>query len=106
MISHRLDMSGNTAPGKDSTTGSSPAPAKGAVTPTGYRVSILPGALEVSARLASAEELQALVNLLQANMVIWANGTKSEPTLTLTPSTAETPDLAKRAKIPLRQLDE
>jgi hypothetical protein len=72
-------MSGNTTPAKDSTTGSSTATASGAVAPTGYRVSIFSGALEVSARLASAEELQALVNLLQANMVIWANATKSDP---------------------------
>jgi hypothetical protein len=72
------DMSGNTTPAKDSTTGSSTA-TSGAVAPTGYRVSIFSGALEVSARLASAEELQALVNLLQANMVIWANATKSDP---------------------------
>ena len=90
MISHRLaggqkwwskgpDMSGNTAPEKDSTTGASTAPATAAVAPTGYRVSILPGALEVSARLASAEELKALVNLLQANIAVWANATKSDP---------------------------
>jgi hypothetical protein len=37
----------------------------------------LPGALEISARLSSAEELQLLIQLLQANMVIW-KGTKTE----------------------------
>jgi hypothetical protein len=54
----------------------SPSPA-GPVAPTGYRVSLLPGALEISARLSSAEELQLLIQLLQANMVIW-KGTKTE----------------------------
>ena len=34
---------------------------------TGYRVSLVPGALEVSARLASNEELDILVKVLEAN---------------------------------------
>jgi hypothetical protein len=44
--------------------------AAGAMTPTtatGYRVSLVPGALEVSARLASNEELDILVKVLEAN---------------------------------------
>jgi hypothetical protein len=36
-------------------------------TATGYRVSLVPGALEVSARLASNEELEILVKVLEAN---------------------------------------
>jgi hypothetical protein len=36
-------------------------------TATGYRVSLVPGALEVSARLASNEELDILVKVLEAN---------------------------------------
>jgi hypothetical protein len=51
--------------------------------PTGYRVSILPSALEVTARLASAEELRNLVKVLQANIAIWADSTGDEPPLTL-----------------------
>jgi len=73
------DMSGNTAPAKDSTTEPSTATANGAVAPTGYRVSILPAVLEISARLATAEELQSLVKILQANAAIWASATKNEP---------------------------
>ena len=44
-------------------------PAAGAtgVTATGYRVSLVPGGLEVSARLASNEELAILVKVLEAN---------------------------------------
>ena len=42
------------------------AAARGA-TATGYRVSLVPGGLEVSARLASNEELAILVKVLEAN---------------------------------------
>jgi hypothetical protein len=69
-------MSENTAPAKYSTTESSAATATGAVPPTGYRVSILQSALEVSARLATAEELQNLIKVLQANAAILASATK------------------------------
>jgi len=43
------------------------AAAASAATATGYRVSLVPGALEVSARLASNEELEILVKVLEAN---------------------------------------
>lgn len=56
---------------------SAPA-ASGASAATGYRISILPAALEISARLATAEELQTLVKILQANAVVWAIATKGE----------------------------
>lgn len=36
-------------------------------TATGYRVSLVPGALEVSARLVSNDELDILVKVLEAN---------------------------------------
>lgn len=70
-------MSGNTAPTKDSMTEpcTATATATGTVPPTGYRVSISPSALEVSARLATAEELQVLVKVLQANAAILASAT-------------------------------
>ena len=45
---------------------SAAAAATGA-TATGYRVSLVPGGLEVSARLASNEELAILVKVLEAN---------------------------------------
>jgi hypothetical protein len=51
-----------------------PAPAQptsAASPPTGYRISIFPAAVEISARLATTEELQTLVKILQANAAIW-----------------------------------
>ena len=39
--------------------------------PAHYRVTILPTALEVSARLATSEELRGLIKLLRASAVIW-----------------------------------
>lgn len=45
----------------------SAAGATNGATATGYRVSLVPGALEVSARLASNEELEILVKVLEAN---------------------------------------
>jgi hypothetical protein len=70
-------MSGNTANESPNVIGTQ------ATAPTGYRVSILPGALEVSARLASAEELRNLVKVLQANTAIWADSAGDEPPLSL-----------------------
>jgi hypothetical protein len=53
-------------------------PAATAAPPTGYRISILPAALEISARLATAEELQTLVKILQANAAIWVTATNKD----------------------------
>ena len=51
----------------DTTMTNETAAAGPAATATGYRVSLVPGALEVSARLASNEELEILVKVLEAN---------------------------------------
>jgi hypothetical protein len=48
-------------------------------TDSGYRIAMVSGALEISARLASAEELDLLVRVLEANKMLWS-GT-SEPNL-------------------------
>jgi hypothetical protein len=71
------DMNANTASVPDGTNSPNP-PAAPAAAPTGYRISILPAALEISARLATAEELHNLVKILQANAAIWGNVTKTE----------------------------
>jgi hypothetical protein len=55
-----------------------PQPAPSAAHPTGYRISIFPTAVEISARVASAEELQALVKVLQANAALWESATKND----------------------------
>jgi len=81
-------MSGNAAP-RDSSNGSSVTPT--AAAPTGYRVSLVPGALEVSARLATAEELRNLVKVLRASVVILEDVTEgdSDESLSLTKRVAE-----------------
>ena len=48
-------------------TGATVAAAATGATATGYRVSLVTGGLEVSARLASNEELAILVKVLEAN---------------------------------------
>ncbi len=56
-------------------------PATGRTTiaaPTGYRVAIVPGALEVSARLATAEELRNLVKVLSASIAILADESRDD----------------------------
>ena len=47
----------------------------------GYRVAMVSGALEVSARLATAEELDLLVRVLEANRILWTNSATSAPNL-------------------------
>jgi len=58
------DMSGNTgsSKGNDGTEPSGP--------PTGYRVSVVPGALEISARLSTPEEVRNLMKVLRAGLTI------------------------------------
>jgi hypothetical protein len=46
---------------------STPAATAAATANSGYRVALVPGALEVSARLASNDELDILVKVLEAN---------------------------------------
>jgi len=48
---------------------------------SGYRVTMVSGALEVSARLATYEELDLLVRVLEANRILWTNSATSEPNL-------------------------
>jgi hypothetical protein len=61
-----VEMSPNTAPASEAYAANGTPTAA----PTGYRVSLVPGALEVSARLVSAQELRDLVKLLRAAIVI------------------------------------
>ena len=51
---------------------------------SGYRVSMVSGALEISARLSNLEELELLVKVLEANKALWRSttaGTAPEPQL-------------------------
>jgi hypothetical protein len=75
----------NTAPAMSSTSESSAAIGMHTAAPTGYRVSIVPGVLEVSARLATAEELRNLVKVLRASIAILADEPEGDAdALTLT----------------------
>jgi hypothetical protein len=52
------------------------------VLPTGYRVAVVPGAIEVSARLGTPEEVRSLMKVLGANCTILedaAEGDTDEP---------------------------
>lgn len=56
-------MSGNIASSKSNGT-------EAAAVPTGYRVSVVPGALEISARLGTPEEVRNLMKVLRAGLII------------------------------------
>jgi len=61
-------MDGNiTSAETDATEPSTPT---GPAAPTGYRVSVVPGALEISARLARPEEARNLMKVLRAGITI------------------------------------
>jgi hypothetical protein len=67
----------------------------GAVAPSCYRVSVLSGSLEVSARLKNGADLELFIRVLEANKVLFAN----EDQLVETPGTmqgAAKPDQPKR----------
>jgi hypothetical protein len=64
-------MSGNIASSKSS--GTEPS-----AVPTGYRVSVVPGALEVSARLGTPEEVRNLMKVLRAGMIILEDTTEGD----------------------------
>ena len=40
--------------------------------PTGYRVSVVPGAIEVTARLGEAGEVRELIKVLRAGILVFA----------------------------------
>jgi hypothetical protein len=61
-----------------------------AVASTGYRVAIVPGALEVSARLATADELRNLVRVLSASIAILADAEDEPDPASLTKRLAQT----------------
>jgi hypothetical protein len=58
---------------------SSTATAVGAAAPSCYRLSVLSGSLEVSARLKSSEDLELLMKVLEANKALFAKTDRSEP---------------------------
>ena len=74
------EMSANVASEKKIET--NPSTATVAAMPTGYRVAVVPGALEISARLGTPEEVRNLVKVLRAGILILENtaeGDMDEP---------------------------
>jgi hypothetical protein len=53
------------------------SPATEAVAPSCYRVSVLSGSLEVSARLKNADDLDLLLKVLEANKVLFTKTDRS-----------------------------
>jgi len=53
--------------------------ASSAAAPSCYRVSLLSGSLEVSARLKSADDLELLVRVLEANKALFTKADKLKP---------------------------
>lgn len=64
-------------PANGSANGSFTATAVGAVAPSCYRVSLLSGSLEVSARLKNAEDLDLLMRVLEANKALFARSERA-----------------------------
>jgi hypothetical protein len=62
------EMSGNVISAKIAGAESSTPTA--AAVPTGYRVAVVPGALEISARLGTPEEVRNLMKVLRAGIAI------------------------------------
>jgi hypothetical protein len=50
----------------------------GLAMPTGYRVAVVPGALEISARLSSPEEIRNLMKVLRAGITILEDTTDGD----------------------------
>jgi hypothetical protein len=68
--------------------------------PSCYRVSVLSGSLEISARLKDADDLELLMRVLEANKALFTKADKLEPEIDrpatkLSTSQSETQALAK-----------
>ena len=70
------EMSGNIASAKSGAT--EPSTPTGSAVPTGYRVSVVPGALEVSARLVTPEEARNLMKALRAGIAALEDTTEGD----------------------------
>jgi len=57
---------------EETSNGTEPSTPTASATATGYRVSVVPGAIEVSARLGAAGEIRELIKILRAGILIFA----------------------------------
>jgi hypothetical protein len=58
--------------------GTEPSNPTGQTLPTGYRVCVVPGALDIAARLGTPEEVRNLVKVLRAGILILSEATESD----------------------------
>jgi hypothetical protein len=56
---------------EETSNGTEPSAPTASATATGYRVSVVPGAIEVSARLGAAGEIRELIKILRAGILIF-----------------------------------
>jgi hypothetical protein len=56
----------------DDSNGTEPSAPTASAMPTGYRVGVVPGAIEVSARLGTEAEVRELMKVLRASILIFA----------------------------------
>jgi hypothetical protein len=56
----------------ETSNGTGPSALTASAMPTGYRVSVVPGAIEVSARLGAPGEVRELIKVLRAGLLIYA----------------------------------
>ena len=57
---------------EETSNGTEPSAPTASATATGYRVSVVPGAIEVSARLGAAGEVRELIKILRVGILIFA----------------------------------
>jgi hypothetical protein len=56
----------------ETSNGTEPSVPNGSAMATGYRVSVVPGAIEISARLGAASEVRELIKVLRAGILVFA----------------------------------
>ena len=63
-----------------------------------YRVAVLSGSLEVSARLTNTDDLELLVRVLEANKVLFAKPEEFKPEIVATTNSHETNSRQQKGK--------
>jgi hypothetical protein len=75
--------------------GASSTPLVGAVAPSCYRISVLCGSLDVSARLKNADDLELLMKVLEANKGLFTRAVPATTEVFVKPDRSDTNHLEK-----------
>ena len=67
--------------------------------PTGYRVNLLPGALEICARLGTPEEVRNLIKVLRAGILILQDTTEGDMDEPLSPTATRVAAVRAASKV-------